>query len=495
MNCILERKRPTDMSIHPAANFYILVLVTLIINSCQNNSKNIDLDHYGEFENTPLNIDINGIKDSFQLNILNYQELFGVEETDTVLAVSNESVTFRTQITLERPSRVTVSIAGIMQEIFLIPDLRNDFEILKSSNTIEISFADPELEKINKYYRKKAKIGGDMLMRKVTTEILTQPSTVDIFRKTDSLELLLLENLKKMSNRLALPSWFRQYEKKQINYSSIATKTFASRVRRIIFDTKDSIDSRLHIKKREFDLCDTFALTTTRYLRLLPLFAHQNVDTFDIFDMDPVESLALRFQRSEFIPCIRIRDIYRSQLLFSAFRESIYFPDSLIQQIKKSISDEMQPYVQLIENKYNRFNGAPAPPLYLRDTTGNLLSLKDFRGNLVLLDFWFVGCRFCREELPYTKKLIEEFRNKNFKVLQICMKSELENWKKQKELFAGEPLYSNSGWDKKLTNDYQIQGYPRYVLIDEEGIILEGWCERPSDPGLKLRIEQYFAKN
>lgn len=72
------------------------------------------------------------------------------------------------------------------------------------------------------------------------------------------------------------------------------------------------------------------------------------------------------------------------------------------------------------------------------------------------------------------------------------MKSELETWKRQREHFAGVPLYSNSGWDKKLTNDYQIQGYTRYVLIDEEGIILEGWCERPSDPALLMRIRNYF---
>jgi hypothetical protein len=87
---------------------------------------------------------------------------------------------------------------------------------------------------------------------------------------------------------------------------------------------------------------------------------------------------------------------------------------------------------------------------------------------------------------------MEYFNGKNFKVLQICMKSDRESWEKLNAEFVGVALYSNPQWDKKLTNSYKINGYPRYVLVDEKGIILEGWCERPSEPALKRRIEHYF---
>jgi peroxiredoxin len=161
-------------------------------------------------------------------------------------------------------------------------------------------------------------------------------------------------------------------------------------------------------------------------------------------------------------------------------------------KIKNGISQNMQPFIDRIEAKYNQFNGTPAPPFYLKDLDDQLVSLKDFRGNLVLLDFWFVGCSFCKKELPFTKKLIEEFKDKNFKVIQICMRSDQDDWEKLKKDLVGIPLYSNAQWDKKLTNSYKLAGYPRYVLVDEEGIILEGWCERPSEPALKSRIENYF---
>lgn len=58
--------------------------------------------------------------------------------------------------------------------------------------------------------------------------------------------------------------------------------------------------------------------------------------------------------------------------------------------------------------------------------------------------------------------------------------------------FVGIPLNSNKHWDKKLVASYKLSGYPRYVLIDADGIVLEGWCERPSDPALSDRNMEYL---
>ena len=107
---------------------------------------------------------------------------------------------------------------------------------------------------------------------------------------------------------------------------------------------------------------------------------------------------------------------------------------------------------------------------------------------------WFVGCKFFKLELPHTKALLEAFRHKDFEVLQVCMKSDRETWKNLQNDFVGIPLYSNEQWDQKLKRSYKISGYPRYVLIDEMGVVLEGWCERPSDPALARRISDHFEE-
>jgi peroxiredoxin len=53
---------------------------------------------------------------------------------------------------------------------------------------------------------------------------------------------------------------------------------------------------------------------------------------------------------------------------------------------------------------------------------GKKVSLKDFRGKIVFLNFWASWCEPCREEMPAMERLYQEFRNKNFVVLAVSVK-------------------------------------------------------------------------
>lgn len=266
-----------------------------------------------------------------------------------------------------------------------------------------------------------------------------------------------------------------------------------SKVRKRIFGIEDSLVIRPDLHWFDFSPNDEQALVNRNFISSIPYFISSQTELLETLELEPDKRIDLYYQLSCSIKNKRIRDVFRSQLFYSMLRSSVYFPDTLIEKVKEGISIEMESYVNRIEQKYRQFNRVVAPPIHLKDIDNNLVSLKNFRGNLVLLDFWFVGCSFCHEELPHTKKLIEAFRDKNFKVLHICMKSDREVWDKFQDHFVGIALHSNHNWDEKLTHSYKIEGFPRYVLINEDGIIIEGWCERPSDPALKKRIEDHFT--
>jgi thiol-disulfide isomerase/thioredoxin len=67
-------------------------------------------------------------------------------------------------------------------------------------------------------------------------------------------------------------------------------------------------------------------------------------------------------------------------------------------------------------------DNAPTPDFALATPDGKKLSLKDFRGKIVLLNFWASWCVPCREEMPAMEKLYQEFKQKNFVVLAIAVK-------------------------------------------------------------------------
>jgi len=64
----------------------------------------------------------------------------------------------------------------------------------------------------------------------------------------------------------------------------------------------------------------------------------------------------------------------------------------------------------------------PTPDFSVATPDGKKLSLKDFRGKIVFLNFWASWCVPCREEMPAMEKLHEEFKNKNFTVFAIAVK-------------------------------------------------------------------------
>ena len=65
---------------------------------------------------------------------------------------------------------------------------------------------------------------------------------------------------------------------------------------------------------------------------------------------------------------------------------------------------------------------APTPEFSVPDPQGKKISLKDFRGKVVFLNFWASWCIPCREEMPAIERLYQEFKEKNFVVLAVSVK-------------------------------------------------------------------------
>jgi thiol-disulfide isomerase/thioredoxin len=62
---------------------------------------------------------------------------------------------------------------------------------------------------------------------------------------------------------------------------------------------------------------------------------------------------------------------------------------------------------------------APAPDFSLQDIDGKKFSLKEYRGKVVLLNFWATWCPPCRREMPSMERLNRNFKGKDFVVLAL----------------------------------------------------------------------------
>jgi peroxiredoxin len=77
---------------------------------------------------------------------------------------------------------------------------------------------------------------------------------------------------------------------------------------------------------------------------------------------------------------------------------------------------------KIIPNLDRMKDNAPTPDFSLAAPDGKKLSLKDFRGKVVFLNFWASWCVPCREEMPAMERLYQEFKDRNFVVFAVSVK-------------------------------------------------------------------------
>ena len=132
--------------------------------------------------------------------------------------------------------------------------------------------------------------------------------------------------------------------------------------------------------------------------------------------------------------------------------------------------------------------GFLAPDFTLETTKGTQISLSDFRGQAILVNFWASWCPPCRAEMPSMENVYREYQDKGFVVLAI-------NVTHQDNLNDAADFVKEQGFTYPIlldemgiaSQEYQLRSLPTSFFIDREGIIQQVTLGGPI-PETNLRV-------
>ena len=114
--------------------------------------------------------------------------------------------------------------------------------------------------------------------------------------------------------------------------------------------------------------------------------------------------------------------------------------------------------------------GSLAPDFVLETAEGVSVGLKDFQGDVVLLNFWATWCAPCRIEMPLLESTFNTHRDLGLTILGIDFDESAELVTAfGKELGLSFPLLLDPGG--RIQELYKVRGYPTTVVLDREGRI------------------------
>lgn len=112
--------------------------------------------------------------------------------------------------------------------------------------------------------------------------------------------------------------------------------------------------------------------------------------------------------------------------------------------------------------------GQVAPDFALKSSTGENLRLSEYRGNVVMINFWATWCGPCRQEMPLLDELYTRYKRVGFSLLGVNIDDDSRRAMQMiEDLGVSFPVLFDAR--KEVSKLYEVEAMPVTVLIDREG--------------------------
>jgi len=235
------------------------------------------------------------------------------------------------------------------------------------------------------------------------------------------------------------------------------TKLYADdkkQIRLIIFPTETTIETKIHSK-------GLIAISSEDFMSRKLRFDNENYAFYDS------SNKKLRPEEAE-----------------EKFKSGIYKVEAFVNDndvfklayLTKIKEEKMQEMMQNLQNQSTSFDaalkGKPLPDFVFKDILGNTYTPEDIKGKVVVINFWFINCAPCVEEMPELYKLVKEYENNKdvlFLALTLDEKGSMLNKFLETNVFNYNIIPDSQDY---IMNKLQVNSFPTHIVLDKNSNVV-----------------------
>ncbi|ADY30267.1 TlpA family protein disulfide reductase [Cellulophaga lytica] len=307
-------------------------------------------------------------------------------------------------------------------------------------------------------------------------------------------ETKVLNFQKDLENRLTslkdIPENINENELRAINYGRLAKKSEYEKMYGYLSKNKDfkaSETFKKELNEISFDNAEDY-LYSSDYQAMVS--ANIRKKAFDYYQKDsiPYSDASAKAVSEISNPIIKNAELYKAILMRLPMSKD---KDKDLQDFLNASTS--QKHIKKIKELYESLKvldkGQPSPKFHnYENYAGGTTSLDDLKGKYVYIDVWATWCGPCKYEIPFLKKIEEQYQGKNIHFVSISTdkQKDKDKWKAMvadKEM-GGIQLITDNDFNTSFVSDYKIMGIPQFILLDPNGNIVQANAPRPSDEKL-----------
>ncbi|PXY02562.1 hypothetical protein DF185_00265 [Marinifilum breve] len=455
-------------------NIIFIFLIALVFVNCKKS----------EISNDKSTVFFTGHFDDAISNItLSKKEVFS-EEEEVHLVEIDSAGNFNYSIAIDFSQTIFFGINSTMRiPVFVSP---NDTITIEYDENIEVNFTKQNHQEINDNLKFVQCEIQKTINKNVNPTILKELSEEKFKRLLDSIHNTLILTIDSFSVSKNLNNIEKQELKNEIDFFIVSETADYEFLNQYIFNQKRTIPDEYYC------LVDTL-MKNVNEIRLTPNALNflnriqmkysnpiTNESAKEILELD---SSVLR----DIILCRAIYTLIGSKEFPQAkiFMEK-YFPAIGSTKLKTQFTAKYEECLSIFNNP--SLNSARLQSFTQIDKTGILKELKEkYKNKVLYLKFWAPYCGPCMAQLSYIKIIEEKINPDKFLVINLCAPYPKDKWKatiREKQMGGVHYLLSENQY-AELQALFNIQGIPRYVLIDANGAIVDENAPAPGNEMLK----------